>query len=86
MLGRMSIDVQITGGGTVSNGAVSIDPTTKASCSLCSKSVEAAVGIGPDRTACASCLRDRLDALSVARFRLQDTTGPRSIPWGKVTG
>ena len=82
----MSIDVQISGGGTVSNGAVSVDPTTKASCSLCSKPVDAAVAIGPDRTACAPCLRDRLDALSVARFRLQDSMGPRSTPWGKVTG
>lgn len=82
----MSIDVKISGGGVVINGAVSVDPTTKATCSLCSKSVDAAVGIGPDRTACAACLRDRLDALSVARFRLQDTSGPRSIPWGKVTG
>jgi len=87
MLRFMSIDVQITGGGTVTNGTVNIDPTTKATCSLCSKPADAAVGIGPDRTACAACLRERLDALSVARFRLQDTTGPKSsIPWGKVTG
>lgn len=86
MLRGMSIDVQVTGGGKVTNGAVSIDPTTKATCSLCSKSVESSVTIGAGGTACAQCLRDRLDALSVARFRLQDTTGPRSIPWGKVTG
>jgi hypothetical protein len=82
----MSIDVQVSGGGTVKNGTVNVDPSTKASCSLCSKDVDAAVGIGPDRTACAACLRDRLDALSVARFRLQDGSAPRSIPWGKVTG
>jgi hypothetical protein len=83
----MSIDVQVSGGGTVSNGAVKVDPTTVARCSLCAKDVEAAVGIGPDKTACAACLRDRLDALSVARFRLHEQTGaPRSIPWGKVTG
>jgi len=82
----MSIDVQITSGGTVKNGAVSVDPSTSASCSLCGKKVEAAVGIGPERTACAPCLRDRLDALSVARFRLQES-GPKSTtPWGKVSG
>lgn len=79
----MIIDVQVTSGGTVSNGAVSVDPSTAASCSLCGKKVEASVGIGPDRTACAACLRARLDALSVARFRLE-TSG--TIPWGKVTG
>ncbi|MBX3229014.1 MAG: hypothetical protein KIT84_01650 [Labilithrix sp.] len=82
----MSIDVQVTAGGTVKNGAASVDPTTVARCSLCSKDVEASVGIGADRTACAPCLRDRLDALSVARFRLHSESGPRSIPWGKVTG
>ena len=82
----MSIDVQITSGGTVSNGAVKLDPTTAASCSLCGKKVEASVGIGPDWTACAACLRDRLDALSVARFRLQETGPSSRIPWGKVTG
>lgn len=82
----MSIDVQVTGGGTVKNGAVNVDPTMKASCSLCSKAVDVAVTIGPDRTACAACLRDRLDAISVARFRLQDSSAPKSIPWGKVTG
>lgn len=82
----MSIDVLVTGGGTVKSGAASVDPTTVASCSLCGKtSVEASVGIGPDRTACAPCLRERLDALSVARYRLADY-GPKSIPWGKVSG
>jgi len=82
----MSIDVQVSGGGTVTNGAVHLDPTMKASCSLCTKPVDVSVTIGPDRTACAQCLRDRLDAISVARFRLQDSSAPKSIPWGKVTG
>lgn len=82
----MSIDVQISGAGVVTNGTVNPDPSTVARCSLCTKQVDASVAIGPDRSACAACLRERLDALSVARFRLQNDREPRSIPWGKVTG
>ncbi len=80
----MSIDVLVTGGGTISNGKLSADPSAVARCTVCSKQVEAAASLGPGLTACAPCLRDRLDALSVARFRLQESGGP--IPWGKVTG
>lgn len=78
------IDVHVTGGGTISNGRLTADRTTVARCSLCSCEVEAAATLADGALACAPCLRDRLDALSVARFRLQPTRG--SLPWGKVTG
>lgn len=78
------IDVHVTGGGVISNGAVKPDPKAVAKCTICSKDVDAAASIG-DGTACAVCLRERLDALSVARFRLGGS-GSGSIPWGKVTG
>jgi hypothetical protein len=81
----MSIDVHVTGGGSISNGELRVDANAVAQCNLCSRDVDAAVTIGPARSACAACLRDRLDALSVARFRLP-TSGTGSIPWGKVTG
>jgi hypothetical protein len=81
----MSIDVQVTSGGTISNGELRTDPTTVARCSLCSQQVDVSVGIGDGGTACAPCLRARLDAISVARFRLGESRSG-SIPWGKVTG
>jgi hypothetical protein len=81
----MSIDVHVTGGGSISNGELRVDASAIARCNLCSRNVEAAVTIGPAGSACAACLRDRLDALSVARFRLSGS-GNGSIPWGKVTG
>jgi hypothetical protein len=81
----MSIDVHVTGGGSVSNGVLRLDASAVAQCNLCSREVEAAVTIGHAGSACAACLRDRLDALSVARFRLRGS-GTGSIPWGKVTG
>ena len=81
----MSIDVHVTGGGIISNGEVRSDPNAVAHCSLCSREVEAAATLAAGTSACAACLRDRLDALSVARFRLRESrTG--SLPWGKVTG
>jgi hypothetical protein len=86
MLSRMSgIDVHVSGGGTISNGELRADTAAVASCTLCGKQVEASATIGASATACAPCLRERLDALSVARFRLRESrTG--SLPWGKVTG
>ena len=79
-----AIDVQVSHAGKIVNGATVTDPTTVATCSLCGKQVESAAAIGPSY-ACAPCLRERLDALSVARFRLCE---PKSggVPWGKVTG
>jgi hypothetical protein len=81
----MSIDVRVTGGGTISNGQVTADQNTVARCTLCSRDVDAAATLADGAQACAPCLRDRLDALSVARFRLQQSRSG-SLPWGKVTG
>jgi hypothetical protein len=85
MLDIMSaIDVHVTGGGTITNGELKADGQTVARCSLCSRDAEATAAIGA-AFACAACLRERLDALSVARFRLRESRSG-SLPWGKVTG
>jgi len=80
-----TIDVHVTGGGVISNGELRNDTNEKARCTLCAKDVEASATIGAGASACAPCLRERLDALSVARFRLQESRSG-SLPWGKVTG
>lgn len=81
----MAIDVHVTGGGSIIAGELRADAAVIASCSLCSGRVDASVALAPGAFACAPCLRARLDALSVARFRLQESrTG--ALPWGKVTG
>ena len=79
----MSIDVHVSGGGSIVGGELTQDAATVARCSICAREVEASAAIGENRFACANCLRERLDALSVARFRLHETR--KSIPWGKVT-
>ena len=79
-----SIDVHVTGGGRTRNGELEIDSATHARCGLCAREVEAAAAIA-GTYACANCLRERLDAMSVARFRLRESR-TSSLPWGKVTG
>jgi hypothetical protein len=79
------VNVLVTGAGSVLGGEVNSSDDVNAKCSLCDSAVDVAASIGDERFACAPCLRDRLDAMSVARFRL--TAGRTAgIPWGKVTG
>lgn len=80
----MAIDVSVTGGGIIAGGELRPDAKAVATCTLCSKQVDATATIG-DGAACAPCLRDRLDAISVARFRLYESRSG-ALPWGKVTG
>lgn len=87
-MSRPAIEVRITNGGRVAQGQVERDESVRASCTLCANSVEASASItapgGAEAFACAACLRERLDALSVARFRVYDTA--QGLPWGKVSG
>lgn len=79
-----AIDVHVSQGGSIVGGAVRPDAKLVASCTLCASEVESAASLGPGAFACAPCLRERLDALSVARFRLRESGS--GTPWGKVTG
>jgi hypothetical protein len=79
-----AIDVHVTEGGTIIGGEVSLDARLIAHCVLCGRDVESSASLTRGQYACAPCLRERLDALSVARFRLKESGG--GTPWGKVTG
>jgi hypothetical protein len=79
-----AIDVHVSQGGRISGGEVTADSRTIARCTLCGRDVESSASLTGGQYACAPCLRERLDALSVARFRLKESgTG---TPWGKITG
>lgn len=78
------IDVHVSQGGTIVGGEVRADPKTVARCTLCARDVESAAALAAGSFACGPCLRERLDALSVARFRLRESGS--GTPWGKVTG
>ncbi len=75
------IDVHVSKGGTIVGG---VDPAVVARCSLCGHDVESSASLASGAFACAPCLREPLDALSVARFRLRESGS--GTPWGKVTG
>jgi hypothetical protein len=79
------IDVHVSRGGSIVEGEVRADPTLVARCALCAREVDAAATLAKGELACAACLRERLDAISVARFRLRESSSG-SLPWGKVTG
>ena len=79
-----AIDVHVSQGGTIVGGEVKPDDKLVARCTLCARDVESSAALGLGAFACAPCLRERLDALSVARFRLRESGS--GTPWGKVTG
>lgn len=79
-----AIDVHVSQGGSIVGGEVRHDVRLVARCTLCGHDVESSASLTAGQFACAPCLRDRLDALSVARFRLKESGS--GTPWGKVTG
>jgi hypothetical protein len=78
------IEVRVTGRGAIIKGTAKQDASIKASCSLCAADADAVASLASGSFACAPCLRARLDALSVGRYRLAEETS--GIPWGKVSG
>ena len=79
-----AIDVHVSQGGSIVAGDVRPDPKLVAKCSLCTRDVVSSASLAAGAFACAPCLRERLDALSIARFRLKESGS--GTPWGKVTG
>jgi hypothetical protein len=79
-----AIDVHVTQGGSIVGGVVRAEASMVAKCSLCAREVESSASLGAGAFACAPCLRERLDALSVARFRLKESGS--GVPWGKSAG
>jgi hypothetical protein len=80
-----AIEVHVRQGGRIVGGELRADAQTVARCTVCNRDTDAVAAIGDGAFACAPCLRERLDALSVACFRLRESrTG--ALPWGKVSG
>ena len=81
----MSIEVRVTGLGTVRDGEVLRDPTTVARCDVCGNGVPLVVSVG-STFACKECIRLRLDATSIAAWQLRTPGDDRGLPWGKISG
>lgn len=82
------IEVRVAGRGSVRDGEATEDRATRAQCGLCDESVDVVVSVTPDARgpfACKSCLRKRLEAVTVATWELREPND-RGLPWGKFSG
>ncbi len=81
-----SIEVRVSGRGSVRDGQKKIDAAAKARCDLCGADSDVVVSVTPEANgpfACKSCMRGRLEAITVAVYELREGSG---LPWGKVSG
>lgn len=81
----MAIEVRITGKGVVADEVVTADAKVVAHCDICQTDCDLVVSLTPTMHACRDCLRARLDASSVASWRLREPT-PGGLPWGSIAG
>ncbi len=79
------IAVKVDSRGEVRDGRKTVATTTTARCDLCEQVVDAVASIGADTYACKVCLRQRLEAITVALYELREP-GTSGLPWGKVSG
>lgn len=82
-----SIEVRIAGRGSARDGAGKLDAAQIAHCDLCAKDVDAVASVTPAGPfACKSCLRVRLEAMTVGAWLLREGNDEAGLPWGKVSG
>ena len=82
------IEVRIARRGSVRDGAATRDAHQTARCDLCLEEVDAVASTSSDGAApfsCKSCLRSRLEAMTVGSWLLREA-GDGGLPWGKVSG
>lgn len=82
----MAIEVRVAGRGSVRDGQKKTDAAAKAHCDLCATDSDVVVSVTADASgpfACKSCMRSRLEAITVAVYELREGSG---LPWGKVSG
>jgi hypothetical protein len=78
-------EVRWTGRGRVTQDTLEADVSLVAACGACAVSTGPVVvfgGVG----VCADCMRQGLNALSVARWRFDHEAGKKGLPWGKISG
>lgn len=80
------IEVRVTGRGSVKGEAMTTDAKLQAHCGICARDVDLVVALNENLYACRACLRSRLDAASVATWRLAQPGKAPGLPWGKVAG
>jgi hypothetical protein len=69
--------------GRVEGSQVIEDPSIEALCDACGGTPEVVMVLAGQRI-CKGCMREALDASSIAKYRLTESSS--GVPWGKVTG
>ncbi len=81
------IEVRVQGKGVEKDGHTTKSASQAAHCDLCGTDVDMVASTGAGGTGpfgCKSCLRERLEAMTLARWHLRDPG--EGTPWGKVSG
>ena len=87
-MSQSSIEVRVHGRGTVRDSRPTENPKAEARCDLCGTVTDAVVSVTPDGTppfSCKSCMRERLEAITVALWQFRDPA-QSGLPWGKISG
>jgi hypothetical protein len=82
------IEVRVGGRGSVRDGKKVVDQNATSRCELCNTDVDAVASVAPEGRGpflCKTCLRVRLEAITVALYELREP-GNTGLPWGKVSG
>ncbi len=80
--------VRVTGRGVVVGGIPAEDDSVAAKCDLCGSDADATASVALDGNApfaCKSCLRERLEAMTVSLYLFSSPTSG-GLPWGKISG
>lgn len=81
------IEVRVHGRGSVRGGESTENSKIEARCDLCGGVSDAVVSVTSDAKApfsCKSCLRERLESVTVALYMLGEQK--QGLPWGKISG
>jgi len=84
-----NIEVRIAGRGLVKEGKATADANQIAKCDLCGAESDAVAATSAGEGApfaCKSCLRGRLEAMTVGTWLLREAGDDGGLPWGKVSG
>ncbi len=93
-MSKPSIEVRVHAQGSVRDGAPAHDPSVVARCDLCGAVTDAVVSVAAVGApfACKSCLRERLENVTLALWMLRQEPPAEQpdkkggLPWGKISG
>jgi len=86
---KSKIEVRVHQRGTVRDGNPQPEPGIDARCDLCGSEADATASMNVDGGApfaCKSCLRERLEAMTLGTWLLRDVSEKGGLPWGKISG